>query len=114
MIIITINSGPFISTGVDHNYDIDLFTILHFTTITADPIAAGLLPFGATLVEGEKQPSKGSPPLIIIIVMQLMMMVMMTMTMMMMMMTMTNDSLRNDKSRHALASDDSSVAEKKM
>ena len=80
MIIITINSGPFISTGVDHNYDIDLFTILHFTTITADPIAAGLLPFGATLVEGEKQPSKGSPPLIIIIVMQLMMMLMMMMT----------------------------------
>ena len=106
MIIITINSGPFISTGVDHNYDIDLFTILHFTTITADPIAAGLLLFGATLVEGEKQPSKGSPPLIIIILMQLMTM--------MMMMTMTNDSLRNDKSRHALASDDSSVAEKKM
>ena len=111
MNIITINSGPFISTGVDHNYDIDLFTILHFTTITADPIAAGLLLFGATLVEGEKQPSKGSPPLIIIILMQLMMM--MTMTMMMMM-KMTNDSLRNDKSRHALASDDSSVAEKKM
>ena len=105
MNIITINSGPFISTGVDHNYDLDLFTILHFTTITADPIAAGLLPFGATLVEGEKQPSKGSPPLIIIIVMQLMMK---------MMMMMTNDSLRNDKSRHALASDDSSVAEKKM
>ena len=104
MNIITINSGPFISTGVDHNYDLDLFTILHFTTITADPIAAGLLPFGATLVEGEKQPSKGSPPLIIIIVMQLMMMMVM----------MTNDSLRNDKSRHALASDDSSVAEKKM